>query len=132
MCAVQNLVLGHGTLKPLLRLVAFFTSSIRLSSSFHFVLSSLRSLTIKLQKKANDILAAYDLVSDVELELQLLKVKCDDEFHVWFEETKNLADELCIQVSTPRIASRQTHRSNIPADSPEAYYRRNNYNDTFY
>ena len=91
------------------------------------VLSSLRSLTIKLQKKANDILAAYDLVSDVELELQLLKVKCDDEFHVWFEETKNLADELCIQVSTPRIASRQTHRSNIPANSPEAYYRRNNH-----
>jgi hypothetical protein len=38
---------------------------------------------------------------------------------------KTLADELDIAVSTPRITARQVHRANIPADSPEEYYRRN-------
>ena len=37
------------------------------------VLSSLRSLTIKPQKKFNDIFAAYELVSTVQLDLELLK-----------------------------------------------------------
>jgi hypothetical protein len=85
------------------------------------ILSILRSLTIKLQKKANDILAAYELVSDVLLELELLKINCEDEFHSWYEEMKTLADELNIPVGCPRITARQAHRSNIPADTPEAY-----------
>ena len=32
---------------------------------------------------------------------------------------------LSVPISIPRIASRQVHRANIPADSPEVYYRRN-------
>ena len=36
-----------------------------------------------------------------------------------------MAEELNILIATPRITARQIHRSNIPADSPEAYYRRN-------
>lgn len=35
------------------------------------------------------------------------------------------AAHLNVPVSTPRIASRQVHRANVPADSPETYYRRN-------
>ena len=54
---------------------------------------------MKLQKKANDILVAYELISEVQFELELLKVNCEKEFPV--------------------------HRSNIPAESPEVYYRRN-------
>ena len=36
-----------------------------------------------------------------------------------------MADDLNIPVCTPRIAVRQVHRANVPADSTEAYYRRN-------
>ena len=89
------------------------------------ILSSLRSLTVKLQKASNDILAAYELVSEVQLDLELLQINCEEEFHLWFNEVKTLADELDIAVSTPRITARQVHRANIPADSPEVYYRRN-------
>ena len=89
------------------------------------ILSSLRSLTVKLQKKSNDVLAAYELVSNVQLDLALLKSNCEEEFHLWFNEMTTLADKLNISVSIPRIASRQVHRSNAPADSPESYYRRN-------
>ena len=91
------------------------------------ILSSLRSLTVKLQKKSNDVLAVYELVSNVQLDLALLKSNCEEEFHLWFNEMTTLADKLNISVSIPRIASRQVHRyrSNAPADSPESYYRQN-------
>lgn len=88
------------------------------------ILTSLR-LTVKLQKKSNDILAAYELVSTVQLDLELLKANCEEEFHQWFSEIMALANELNISVSTPRITCRQVHRSNASADSPESYYRRN-------
>ena len=89
------------------------------------VLTSLRSLTVKLQKKSNDILAAYKLVSTVQLYLELLKANCEEEFHQWFSEITALANELDISVSTPRITCRQVYRSNASADSPESYYHRN-------
>ena len=89
------------------------------------ILSSLRCLTINLQKKTLDVLSAYERVSDVQLEMELLKTNCEAEFHTWFEEIKAFADSLDIPVSTPRYTSRQVHRANIPADSPEVYYRRN-------
>ena len=89
------------------------------------IFSSLRSLTVNLQKKTHSILTAYEHVSDVQLEFQLLKTNCEEDFHSWFEEIKTFSDSLDIPVSTPRLASRQTHRSNIPGDTPEVYYRRN-------
>ena len=88
------------------------------------VLSSLRSLTIKLQKKTIDIIGVYEHVSEVQIELELLS-NCEEEFTVWYSVIKSLADDLNIPVTTPRIASRQVHRANVPAESPETYYRRN-------
>ena len=67
------------------------------------ILSSLRSLTVNLQKKANDILAAYEHISDIMLQL---KTNCEEEFHSWFDEIKTFADDLSIPVCTPRIAVR--------------------------
>ena len=89
------------------------------------ILTSLRSLTVKLQKQTNDVLAAYKHVSSVHLDLELLKSNCEEEFHQWCDEMTTLANEFNISVSTPRIASRQVHRSNVPGDSPESYYRCN-------
>ena len=43
------------------------------------ILSSLRSLTVNLQKRANDIFAAYEHISDIMLELELLKTNCEEE-----------------------------------------------------
>lgn len=46
------------------------------------IFSTIRSLTVNLQKKTHDILAAYEHVADVQLELELLKTNCEEEFHV--------------------------------------------------
>ena len=64
-------------------------------------------------------------MSEVMTDLELLKTNCEEEFHLWYCEIKILGDELNIPIATAHIPARQVHRSNIPADSPEAYYRRN-------
>jgi len=89
------------------------------------IFSSLQSLTVSLQKKTHNVLTAHEHVSDVQLEIQMLQTNCEEEFHAWFEEIKAFADSLDIPVRAPRISSRQTHRANVPAESPEVYYRRN-------
>ena len=86
------------------------------------ILSFLCLLTIKLQKKSNDVLAAYELVFTVWLDIELLKSNCEKEFHLWFGEMTTLAEKLYISASTPRIAPRQVHCFNAPADTPECYY----------
>ena len=77
------------------------------------VLSGLHSLTTKLQKKSGDILAAYEHVSEVITDLELLKTNCEEKFHLWYCEIKTLAEELNILIATPRITARQIHCSNI-------------------
>ena len=52
-------------------------------------------------------------------------MNCEPEFHDWFEEINHFADINNILVTIPRIASRHVRRANIPADSPDVYYRRN-------
>ena len=84
------------------------------------IFSSMRSLTVNLQKIFS--LHNYEHVADVQLELEQLKTNCD---HLWYEEIVEFAAHLGVPVSIPRIASRQVHRANVPADSPEVYYRRN-------
>ncbi len=57
------------------------------------ILRRLRTLTVKLQKASIDILAAYKLVTEVQLDLELMKINCEEEFHLWFSEGKTLADD---------------------------------------
>ncbi len=116
----ETLTKARGFLHQLLSfefLVAFNVTMI--------ILSSLRFLTVNLQKKSNDILAAYEHVCEVILNLELQKTNCEEEFHLWYVDIKAMADELGITATTPRIVGRQVHRSNVPGDSPEVYYRRN-------
>ena len=84
------------------------------------ILGSLHALTVELQKKSSHILAVYERVSEVMLDLEPLKINCEEEFNLWYSENKNLADKMNISIATPRIAARQLDLSNTPADSPEA------------
>ena len=87
------------------------------------LLSFLRGVTVKLQKRSIDILSGYEQVYSIQKELESFKLNCDQEFHFWFVEISKLALELNITVAVPRIVGRQVYRSNAPADSPEVYYR---------
>ena len=64
-------------------------------------------------------------MSTVQLDLELLRTNCEEEFQQWFSDFTALASEPNTLVSTPRITSRQVHRSNASAEGPESYYRRN-------
>lgn len=89
------------------------------------ILSLLRGITVKLQRSYSDILKAHELVSEVHSNLHIFKINCEIEFHAWYSEIVTLAESQNITVSTPRIAQRQAHRANVPAETPEIYYRRN-------
>ena len=46
------------------------------------------------------------------------------EFSSIFELSELDADELDVELTCPRLAKRQKHRTNTPADTPEEYFRR--------
>ena len=64
------------------------------------LLSVLRGITVKLQSRYRDILKAHDLVSDVHLELHLLKLNCEENFICGVQIT-GLGSSLNIAVSMP-------------------------------
>ena len=74
---VLTLTKARGFLHQLLRFEFLLTFNVTMR-----ILSILRSLT---QKKSNDILAAYEYVSEVQMDLELLKTNCEDEFHLWMK-----------------------------------------------
>ena len=67
------------------------------------LLSVLRGITVTLQSRYRDILMAHELISDVHLELHLLKLNCEEEFHKCYTEITGLGSSLNIAVSMPRI-----------------------------
>ena len=106
----DTLVKARSFLHQLLSLefVVAFNIIMRILSSFYF-------LTVKLQKQSSDVLAAYEHMSSIQLDLELLKNNCEEEFHLWFhlwiDKMTILANKLNILVSTSQTASRQVHRS---------------------
>ena len=63
------------------------------------LLSSFRLVTVSLQKHSSNIFKAYTQLSDVELDLELLKLNGEQEFHIWFEELAKFAQTLAVDVS---------------------------------
>ena len=57
--------------------------------------------------------------------LQNARDKIDDYHGHWFRTVEEMCDAVNLEPSTPRLCVRQKHRSNIPAEVPSAYYRRN-------
>ena len=97
------------------------------------ILQNLRSLTIKLQKQAIDVIHAYKQVQSVLSSLKLMREGSTEEFSRIFVETLKLGQELHgegFELTTPRTAKQQVHRSNPPeTSSPEQYYRITLYNE---
>ena len=88
------------------------------------ILCIIRPLSIKLQRKTNDIVLAYSMIKDVTDSLQEVRDGADDHFNDFYQESIKLGEQFGVQPQVPRIASRQSHRSNTPYTGPEDYYRR--------
>ena len=89
------------------------------------VLAYTRGLSVKLQGRYTDISRAYREVDNVRSTVQHLRSNVEA-FHARvYAEAKQMAKEVDVEESTPRLTSRQQHRSNVTADSYTEYYCRN-------
>ena len=87
-------------------------------------LNYLRALTSNLQGETKDIITAVEEISNVVTTLQSVRDSINTHHSNWFSDVEKMCSEVGTQPSLPRICSRQSYRSNIPADSPSDYYRR--------
>ena len=82
-------------------------------------------LTVRLQKKAMDLLIAKEEIALLKSALTEMQTDIDTRHHALYEEAVTRARYVSVQPSMPRIIQRQVHRNNAPAPTPEHYYRIN-------
>ena len=95
-------------------------------------LTCLRSLTVKLQMQAIDVIYAYKEINGVLSSLKSMRNNATATFGAIFKETTRLAKTLHgedFELKCPRLTPRQTHRDNVPASSAEEYFRITLYNE---
>ena len=98
-----------------------FLSALVITSS---TLSYLMALTKSLQSEAKDIVQAVSEINTLTAVLQELRENVDKYHGQWFAEVEQLSGAIGTEPSLPRLCGRQTHRSNIPSQTPKEYYRR--------
>ena len=76
-----------------------------------------------MQGRTIDIIQAYHDVTDVISKLKYVRENVEEQFKTIFTEAERIANTLHVAASIPRTVSRQVHRSNTPASSPEEYFR---------
>ncbi|CAM4713081.1 unnamed protein product [Leuciscus chuanchicus] len=90
------------------------------------VLSHLTGITVKLQKTSVDIVEAFSMVDEVKNIYKELRETIEDDFNQIYKQAIRMAAQVDVQpTSQPRVAGRQTHRENVPAETVKDYYRRN-------
>ena len=86
-------------------------------------LSHMHGITVKLQSRAADIIEAHAMVQDVAGVYAELRDNVEETFARYYETACEMAVDVGVQPSRPRIARKQQHRCNVPAENPEEYYR---------
>ena len=92
--------------------------------TFVTIMDPMTILTEKLQGREEDILSAYNLLSEVQLQYSDMCENVDVHFGQIWERSSNIMEELDIDIKVPRIAGRQTMRANVPYSTAEEYYKR--------
>ena len=89
------------------------------------VLSYTEGITSSLQSKSIDIIAAYKHVNVITESLRDVRRNIEQYNKEWYTLAKELAQKVQVEPKIPRLCKRQLNRHNIPAESPEEYYRKN-------
>ena len=87
-------------------------------------LKYLQALTTNLQAEAKDIVEAVKEISSVKAALNNARSNIDEHHNRWFRTVEQMCSKVGVEPSLPRRCGRQIHRSNVPADTPSAYYCR--------
>ncbi|CAK1582947.1 unnamed protein product [Parnassius mnemosyne] len=78
-----------------------------------------------MQSNSIDLKKATDAINDTLSDLQNKTENVDVIYRQLFEEAKEVAEQLDVEIKCPRIVSKQIHRANNqPAQSAEEYFRR--------
>ena len=105
------------TIKTAMFIVAFITVK--------NCLEIIKPLSIKLQKRDQDIYDAYTNIDKDKESVSKLRDRINEEFRVWFNDAKKIAESVGSQVSKTRAVGRQRHRANAESETDEEYFRRN-------
>ena len=92
------------------------------------VMSLLLSHTLSLCKVLQTVNIDYtECVSNVTKVITIFRTmrqEANTIFSSVFKESNDILEKIDSQITLPRMCSRQTKRSNVPANSPEEYYKR--------
>ncbi|KAM7430177.1 hypothetical protein ABFA07_019069 [Porites harrisoni] len=88
-------------------------------------LSHMSGLTVKLQKKTNDIFKAFSMVTEVKATYKRLRANLPTHFDEIYDQAVTMAEKVGVAPTAPRIAERQRHHANAPAVDPKEHYRVN-------
>ena len=87
-------------------------------------LKYLQALTSNLQAEAKDIVEAVQEISSVREALHNARSNIDKHHRQWFQKVEKMCSDIDVEPCLPRRCGRQTHCSNVPADTPSEYYCR--------
>ena len=87
------------------------------------MLHPVAGITQKLQRRTIDVIDAYQNVDTCIEDIQLLRKYVDQECDVIFKQAMRMVDQLNVEPNIPRVAKKQIYRDNVPANSPEEYYK---------
>ena len=88
-------------------------------------LSHLAGITVKLQKRAFDIVEAYQQIKEVSKTFEDERKNVDSGFGKIYDHAIRIAEKIGTTAEIPRVAARQWHRSNTEVSNPLEYYKRN-------
>ena len=77
-----------------------------------------------------DIALSGELISSVKQQIATFRSNTDLYHGIWYQEVVDLAQELGVQPSIPRVAARlhrciaASLRNNVPAENADVYYKR--------
>lgn len=108
-------------LHAMIRRPEFIMAFVEVKNCLHL----LKGMTVKLQKRDNDILVAYNMIEETRKKIESLRTNIEREHKEWFEEAQLIAEMLDTEMTTPRIVGRQVHRANNAAATALEYYRSN-------
>ena len=89
------------------------------------ILAYTRGLSVKLQGRYVDVSRAHRDIESVKAALKVARSRVDTFHEHVFEEAVRLGASVGIELSAPRLAGRQQHRSNVPAGTVVDYFKRN-------
>ncbi|XP_019643005.1 PREDICTED: 52 kDa repressor of the inhibitor of the protein kinase-like [Branchiostoma belcheri] len=91
---------------------------------YHY-LSHLAGITVKLQGRAVDVVEAHEMVAEIQDIYRSEREGVEKGFDHIYQHSVRMAEKVGSAAEMPRIASRQQHRANAQAATPQQYYQRN-------